>query len=119
MMKQKGGHLIFITSIMATTGNIGQASYTAAKAGVIALAKSIAQEYGSKNIRANMVCPGFQKTRLTAGMTPEAEQVIRDKHLLGMTADLQEVADFMVWLASTRTISGQLFNLDSRLPGRS
>lgn len=119
MMKQKGGHLIFITSIMATTGNIGQASYTAAKAGVIGLGKSIAQEYGSKNIRANMVCPGFQKTRLTAGMTPEAEQAIRDKHLLGMTADLQEVADFMIWLAGTRTISGQVFNLDSRLPGRS
>jgi 3-oxoacyl-[acyl-carrier protein] reductase len=117
MMKQKDGQLIFIASVVATTGNIGQASYTAAKAGLFGLARSVAREYGSKNIRVNVVCPGFHKTRLSANLTPEAEEAIRAKHLLNSTTDLQEVADFMLWLASTKTISGQTFNLDSRLPG--
>ena len=117
MMKQKGGSLIYISSVVATTGNIGQASYTAAKAGLFGLARSTAQEYGSKNIRVNVVCPGFHKTRLSGNLSPEAEEAIRGKHLLNTTTDIHEVSDFMVWLASTQTISGQVFNLDSRLPG--
>jgi 3-oxoacyl-[acyl-carrier protein] reductase len=117
MMKQKGGSLIYISSVVATTGNIGQVSYVAAKAGLFALARSAAREYGSKNIRVNVVCPGFHKTRLSGNLSPEVEEAIQQKHLLGRTTDLQEVADFMVWLASTKTISGQVFNLDSRLPG--
>jgi len=117
MMKQKGGSLIFISSVVATTGNIGQASYVAAKAGLFGLARSAAREYGSKNIRVNVVCPGFHKTRLSGNLSPEAEEAIQQKHLLNRTTDLQEVADFMVWLAATQTISGQVFNLDSRLPG--
>jgi 3-oxoacyl-[acyl-carrier protein] reductase len=117
MMKQKNGQIIFISSVVATTGNIGQASYTAAKAGVVGLARSLAREYGSKNVRANVVCPGFHKTRLSANLSPEAEQAIREKHLLNTTTDIQDVSDFMLWLASSKTISGQLFNLDSRLPG--
>jgi 3-oxoacyl-[acyl-carrier protein] reductase len=117
MLKQKDGHLIFISSVVATTGNIGQGSYTAAKAGVIGLARSIAREYGSKNIKVNVVCPGFHKTKLAEGLSPEAEQTILEKHLLGKTTDLKEVCEFVVWLAGTQTISGQVFNLDSRLPG--
>ncbi len=117
MMKQKGGSLIFISSVVATTGNIGQASYVSAKAGLFGLARSAAREYGSKNIRVNVVCPGFHKTRLSGNLSPEAEEAIQQKHLLNRTTDLQEVADFMVWLARTQTISGQVFNLDSRLPG--
>jgi 3-oxoacyl-[acyl-carrier protein] reductase len=117
MLKQKEGHLIFISSVAATTGNIGQGSYTAAKAGVIGLAKSVAREYGSKNIKVNVVCPGFHKTKLAEGLSPEAEQTILEKHLLGKTTDLKEVREFVVWLAGTQTISGQVFNLDSRLPG--
>ena len=103
--------------MVATTGNIGQGAYTAAKAGLIGLARSLAQEYGGKNIRANVVCPGFHKTRIAENLSAEAEEAIRQRHLLGRTTDLKEVADFMVWLAGTQTISGQVFNLDSRLPG--
>jgi 3-oxoacyl-[acyl-carrier protein] reductase len=117
MLKQKSGHFIFISSVVATTGNIGQGSYTAAKAGLIGLARSLAREYGGKNIRSNVVCPGFHKTRIADGLSPEAEENIRNRHLLGKTTDLNEVAEFIVWLAGTQTISGQVFNLDSRLPG--
>jgi 3-oxoacyl-[acyl-carrier protein] reductase len=117
MLKAKSGHLIFISSVVATTGNIGQGSYTAAKASVIGLARSVAREYGAKNIRSNVVCPGFHKTRIADGLSPEAEENIRNRHLLGKTTDLNEVAEFTVWLAGTQSISGQVFNLDSRLPG--
>lgn len=117
MLKQKDGHLIFISSMVATTGNIGQGAYTAAKAGLIGLARSLAREYGAKNIRANLVCPGFHKTLISENLSAEAEEAIRERHLLDRTTDLNEVADFMVWLAGTQTISGQVFNLDSRLPG--
>ncbi|HEY5039173.1 MAG TPA: SDR family oxidoreductase [bacterium] len=117
MLKQKSGHLLFISSVVATTGNIGQGSYTAAKAGVIGLMRSLAQEYGKKNIRANVICPGFHKTKLADGLSPEAEENIRKKHFLGQTANLDEVTQFVTWLATTKTISGQVFNLDSRLPG--
>lgn len=117
MMKQKSGHLVFISSVVATTGNIGQGAYTSAKAGLIGLARSLAKEYGGRNIRANVVCPGFHKTRIADNLSPEAEEAIRKRHLLGKTTDLTEIADFMVWLAGTQTISGQVFNLDSRLPG--
>jgi 3-oxoacyl-[acyl-carrier protein] reductase len=117
MLKQKNGHFIFISSVVATTGNIGQVSYTAAKAGIIGLARSLAREYGGKNIRSNVVCPGFHKTRIADGLSPEAEENIRGRHLLGKTTDLNEVAEFTVWLAGTQSISGQVFNLDSRLPG--
>jgi len=117
MLKQGSGHLMFISSVVATTGNIGQASYVSAKAGTLGLARSLAREYGSKNIRVNTVLPGFHKTRLSAELTPEAEKAIQKKHLLPSTASLKEVSDFVVWLAGTQTISGQVFNLDSRIPG--
>jgi 3-oxoacyl-[acyl-carrier protein] reductase len=117
MIKKKTGHILFVSSIVASTGNIGQASYTAAKAGVLGLMRSLAREYGGRNIRCNAVFPGFHKTRLADGLSSEAEEGIRKKHLLDSTADLDEVTQFMVWLAGTQTISGQVFNLDSRIPG--
>lgn len=117
MMRQKNGHLIFISSIVASTGNIGQGAYTAAKAGLAGLARSLAQEYGSRNIRVNVVNPGFHKTKLAQGLSPEAEEAILSRHLLGRHADMDEVCRFFLWLSGTQSISGQVFNLDSRLPG--
>ena len=117
MLRREGGHFIFVSSVVASSGNIGQGSYTAAKAGLVGFARSLALEYGAKNIRSNVVYPGFHKTRLADNLSPEAEEAIRKRHLLGRTADLGEVAEFTVWLAGTKNISGQVFNLDSRLPG--
>ncbi len=117
MVKQEDGHLIFVTSVVGTTGAIGQAPYASAKAALIGMGRSLAREYGPRNIRVNMVIPGFHKTRLSASLSPQAEEEIRKKHLLPVTTDLRETAGFMVWLAGTRTISGQVFTLDSRIPG--
>jgi 3-oxoacyl-[acyl-carrier protein] reductase len=117
MIRQKNGHLLFISSIVASTGNIGQGAYTAAKAGLVGLARSLAREYGSRNIRVNVVNPGFHKTRLAQGLSPEAEQAILSRHLLGRHADLVEVCQFILWLAGSQSVSGQVFNLDSRIPG--
>ena len=117
MIKKKSGHILLVSSIVASTGNIGQASYTAAKAGVLGLMRSMAREYGGRNIRCNAVFPGFHKTRLADGLSSEAEENIRKKHLLDSTADLGEVTQFVFWLAGTQSISGQVFNLDSRIPG--
>ena len=117
MIRQKNGHLIYISSLVASTGNIGQGAYTAAKAGLVGLARTLAREYGSRNIRVNVVNPGFHKTRLAEGLSPKAEQNILSRHLLGRSADLAEVCGFFTWLAASQSISGQVFNLDSRLPG--
>ncbi len=117
MMKAGGGQLIFISSIVASTGNIGQGAYTSAKAGLVGLARNLAREYGSRNIRVNVVNPGFHKTRLAEGLSPEAEQAILSRHLLGRGTDLDEVGAFVLWLAESQNVSGQVFNLDSRLPG--
>ena len=117
MLKQKNGQILFISSVVATTGNIGQGSYTAAKAGVLGFMRSLAREYGAKNIRTNAIFPGFHKTRIADNLSPEAEDANRKKQLLSSTTDINEVAEFTVWLAGTRTISGQTFNLDSRFPG--
>jgi len=117
MLRQKSGHLIFVSSLVASTGNIGQGSYSAAKAGMVGLMRSLAGEYGGKNIRANVVFPGFHRTRLAEGLSVEAEEAIRQRHLLKSTTDMKELADFTLWLAGTTTVSGQVFNIDSRLPG--
>ena len=65
MLKHKKGKIVNVTSVVANTGNIGQANYTASKAGVVAMSKSLALEYGKKNISINCVSPGFITTEMT------------------------------------------------------
>jgi 3-oxoacyl-[acyl-carrier protein] reductase len=117
MLEARGGNLLFLSSVVATTGNIGQGAYSAMKAAVVGFSRCLAREYGPRNIRSNVVLPGFHPTRLAEGLSPEAVEAIRSRHLLPETASMEEVASFCRWLSGTRTISGQVFNLDSRLPG--
>jgi len=116
-MMKAGGQFIFLSSVVATTGNIGQPAYSAAKAAVVGFSRSVAREYGARRVRANVVLPGFHLTRLSEGLAPNALEAIRSRHLLAESTSLEEVAGFFLWLATTQTISGQIFNLDSRLPG--
>ncbi len=114
MAKQRSGHLIQIGSYSAIHPPAGQANYAAAKAGVIGLTKSLAKEFGKRNIRANCVLPGFLETKMTAEMSQAAIDTAKEKHSLGRFNTLEEAAKFITFLADTGHISGQVFQLDSR-----
>jgi len=115
MAKQRSGHLIFIGSRAARHGTRGQSAYAAAKAGLVGLALSIAKEYGGRNIRCNVVLPGFLETRMTAGLAPERREEVRAEHALGRFNTVENAARFIAFLARLDHVSGQVFTLDSRL----
>jgi len=110
-----GGHLVHLGSIAGLTGRMGQANYSASKAGLIALSKSFAKELGPKNIRSNVVLPGFLKTPMTYGVSQDKVEKIKNENSLGRMGTVEEVARFIYFLCSTDHISGQVFNLDSRI----
>jgi len=114
MAKQRSGHLIQIGSYSAIHPPAGQTNYAAAKAGVIGLTKSLAKEFGKRNIRANCILPGFLETKMTAGMAESAIEAAREKHSLGRFNTIDEAAKFIAFLADSPHISGQVFQLDSR-----
>jgi 3-oxoacyl-[acyl-carrier protein] reductase len=115
MQKQKGGHIINISSFASLTGRVGQASYTASKRGLIALTQSAAKEWGADAIQVNTVIPGFLSTPMTSDLTPfEIEQIMKD-NVLERPSSLEEVSAFIFHLSRMKNVSGQTFNLDSRL----
>jgi len=115
MVRQKSGHIVLIGSRAAKYGTRGQSAYAAAKAGLISLAQSIAKDYGTRNIRCNVVLPGFLETRMTAGLSPERQEEIRAEHALGRFNTAENAARFIAFLARLDHVSGQVFTLDSRL----
>jgi 3-oxoacyl-[acyl-carrier protein] reductase len=117
MVKQRDGHIIHIGSYSALSGPAGQANYAAAKAGIIALTQSIAAEYGARGVRANCVLPGFLDTKMTQHLlTDEAQrQRVLAAHTLGRLNTPAEAARFIAFLHTMENISGQVFQLDSRI----
>ncbi|NBR84706.1 MAG: SDR family NAD(P)-dependent oxidoreductase [Verrucomicrobia bacterium] len=115
MLKQRDGHILNIASFSARTGNTGQANYAAAKAGLLGLTTSLAKEVGSRNVRVNALLPGVLPTQMIAGLTPQQLAAFAAANALGRLNDLAEVARFAAFLATTQNISGQLFQLDSRI----
>ena len=117
MSRQREGHIINIGSYSALSGPAGQANYAAAKAGLIALTQSTAQEYGSRNIRANCLLPGFLETKMTRHLLEDAEwkQRLLSQHTLGRLNTPEDAARFILMLQSMPAISGQVFQLDSRI----
>ena len=115
MMRQRFGHIIQIGSYSAIHPPIGQVNYAAAKAGLIGLSKSLALEMGKRNIKCNCVLPGFLETKMTADLSPEVIEQVRKNHALGRFNTLEEAAGFIQWLAESENISGQVFQLDSRV----
>lgn len=113
MMKQKAGSIINISSIVGITGNAGQANYAASKAGIIGFSKSIAKEMGSRNIRCNVIAPGF----IATDMTDELDEKTRDTYLANIPlrrfGEGTEVADTCVFLGSDMSayISGQVLSV--------
>ena len=116
MMKRRAGHIIFISSFSALHPPSGQANYAAAKAALLGMMKSMAQELGSRNIRVNAILPGFLETKMTGKLSDKAKEKIRSRHVLGRFNTPDAVADFVscLHLRMPHT-SGQVFNLDSRI----
>ncbi len=100
MMKARWGRIINISSIVATTGNPGQANYTAAKAGMIAMGKSIAQEVASRGITVNAVAPGFIATPMTDALNDDQKDVINNQIPAGRMGTPEEIAAAVLYLAS-------------------
>jgi NAD(P)-dependent dehydrogenase (short-subunit alcohol dehydrogenase family) len=117
MSKQRRGQLIHISSWSALHGPIGQANYAAAKAGLIGLSKSIAKEYGQRNIRSNCILPGFLESPMTAHLLADDTQrrAIQQQHSLRSLNTPQHAARFIHMLTQQPHISGQVFQLDSRI----
>ena len=117
MAKKRSGHIINIGSFAALYGTVGQANYAAAKAGLIGLTKSLAAEYGSKNVRTNCVLPGLLETKMTQHLLsdPAKKNELVKRHLLRRLNSVEDAARFIVFLDTMKHVSGQVFQLDSRV----
>jgi len=113
MMKQKSGSIINMSSVVGVSGNAGQANYSASKAGMIGLAKSIAKELGSRGIRANAIAPGFIETEMTHALTEEQHKKWYEVIPLKRGGTPEEVAKVTLFLASDLSsyVSGQVINV--------
>lgn len=117
MSKQRHGHIVNIGSYSALSGPAGQTNYAAAKAGLIGLTQSLAKEYGARNVRVNCVLPGFLETKMTRHLLEDAtfRESLSSTHALGRLNTPEDVARFIVFLQTMENVSGQVFQLDSRV----
>ncbi len=113
MMKQKGGSIINMSSVVGVSGNAGQCNYAASKAGMIGLAQSIAKELGSRGIRANAIAPGFIVTEMTKDLPTDIKEAWYKQIPLRRGGDSDEVAKVALFLASDLSsyVSGQVINV--------
>lgn len=114
MMRQRSGNIINMASVVGVHGNAGQCNYAASKAGLIALAKSIAQELGSRGIRANAIAPGFIITDMTAQLSEEVKAEWNKRIPLRRGGTPEDVANIALFLASDMSsyVSGQVIQVD-------
>jgi len=100
MMKQDSGSIINISSIVGHTGNFGQANYSSAKAGIVAMSKSLAKEYAKKNIRVNCISPGFIDTKMTKNINEEFKKKLIENIPMGKLGSGNDIANCAIFLAS-------------------
>ncbi|HXV12790.1 MAG TPA: 3-oxoacyl-[acyl-carrier-protein] reductase [Candidatus Krumholzibacteria bacterium] len=114
MLKQRGGSIINIASVVGQAGNAGQANYAASKAGLIGLTKSLAREFAPRGVRVNAVAPGFIRTAMTDALTEEQQNQMKQAIPLGRLGEPADVADVVMFLASNLAgyVTGQVINCD-------
>ena len=114
-MAKNGGAIINIGSISAFQGSCGAANYSASKGGIVSLTKAAARELGRFNIRVNAVLPGFHLTDLGQKAPEHIIEKMKTDNVLGITTDIEELCEFVLLLARSKTVSGQIFNWDARI----
>lgn len=114
MMKNRGGSIINISSVVGISGNAGQSNYAASKAGIIGFTKSYAKELASRNIRANVIAPGYITTDMTDALDDKVLEGIKQATPLGRAGNADEIADAVVFLASDMSsyITGETIRVD-------
>ena len=114
MLKNKKGKIINITSVVGHTGNLGQANYTASKAGIVAMSKSLAIEYAKKNINVNCISPGFIKTAMTDKIDEKFKEAIISKIPSARLGEPDDVANAVIFLASSHSdyINGETLHVN-------
>jgi 3-oxoacyl-[acyl-carrier protein] reductase len=117
MMKKRAGSIVNVSSIVGVHGNWGQTNYGASKAGIIGFTKSLARELGSRNVRANVVAPGYVNTRLTNVLPEEAQQAMLANTPLGRLGEPEDVAGAVRFLCSDEAafITGEVLLVDGGL----
>lgn len=115
MIPKRQGHIINIASRSGITGRAGQANYAASKAGVISLTKSASLEWGKHQIQVNAILPGFLLTGMGSKVNPQHRKSIELENALQRSSTVEEVSEFIFNLTRMKNVSGQLFNLDSRI----
>ncbi len=114
MLKKKKGKIINMASVVGIGGNAGQANYAASKAGVIALTKTTAKEFASRNITANAIAPGFIESDMSGALSEKVQEEILSQIPLKRYGTPQDVADLTVFLAGDKSsyMTGQVFSID-------
>ena len=114
MLKNKSGKIVNITSVVGHTGNLGQANYTASKAGIVAMSKSLAIEYAKKNININCISPGFIKTSMTEKIDEKFKEIIVSKIPSARLGEPDDIANAVVFLCSDQSgyINGETLHVN-------
>ena len=114
MLKNKSGKIVNITSVVGHTGNLGQANYTASKAGIVAMSKSLAIEYAKKNINVNCISPGFIKTAMTDKINDKFKEVIVSKIPSARLGEPDDIANAVLFLSSDQSdyINGETIHVN-------
>ena len=117
MLKNKSGKIINITSVVGHTGNLGQANYTASKAGIVAMSKSLSLEYAKKNININCISPGFIKTNMTEKIDEKFKEMIISKIPSARLGEPEDIANAVLFLASEQSdyINGETLHVNGGL----